>query len=92
MTDKAPQAGCVVQVVTAGSPDGEGSRVARAALGPPSFQYFNVAIAAPDKAVEATMKHLSKAAAKDGEVSVVRGLSSEEIAALSLTAGEVKPA
>lgn len=92
MTDKAPQAGCVVQVVIAGLPSEEGSQIARSVLGPPSFQYFNVAIAAPDKAVEATMKHLAKTATKDGEVSVVRGLSSGEIATLSLKAGEVKPA
>jgi hypothetical protein len=62
-------------------------------VGAPSFEYFNVAIAAPDKAMEATTKHLAKSAeAKAGEMSVVRKLSSGEIAALSLEAGEVKPA
>jgi hypothetical protein len=61
--------------------------------GAPSFKYFNVAIAAPDKAMEATTKYLAKDAdAKAGEMSVVRKLSSGEIAALSLKAGEVKPA
>ena len=58
----------------------------------PSFQYYNVAIAAPANAIEATTKHVAKAAAKDGEKCVVRGLSSAEIAALSLKAGEVRPA
>ena len=59
----------------------------------PSFEYFNVAIAAPDKAMEATTKHLAEGVeAKAGAVSVVRKLSSREIAALSLKAGEVKPA
>ena len=59
----------------------------------PSFEYFNVAIAAPDKAMEATTKHMAKGAeAKAGEMSVVRKLSSGEIAALRLKAGEVKPA
>ena len=59
----------------------------------PTFAYFNVAIAAPDKAMEATTKHLAEGAEpKSGAVSVVRKLSSREIAALSLEAGEVKPA
>jgi hypothetical protein len=59
----------------------------------PSFEYFNVAIAAPDMAIEAATKHWAKGAeAKAGELSVVRKLSSGEIAALSLKAGEVKPA
>ena len=59
----------------------------------PSFEYFNVAIAAPDKAMEAATKYLAKGAdAKAGEMSVVRKLSSGEIAALRLKAGEVKPA
>ena len=61
-------------------------------LGAPSFQYFNVAIAAPNKAIEATTKFLAKGEATDGEKSVVRGLSAREIAALRLEAGEVKPA
>ena len=59
----------------------------------PSFEYFNVAIAAADKAIKATTKHLAEGAeAKAGVMSVVRKLSSGEIAALSLQAGEVKPA
>jgi hypothetical protein len=59
----------------------------------PSFEYFNVAIAAPAKAMEATTKHLAEGAKpKSGEMSVVRELSSVEIAALRLKAGEVKPA
>ena len=62
-------------------------------VGTPSFKYFNVAIAAPDKAMEATTKYLAKGAdANAGEVSVARKLSSGEIAALSLKAGEVRPA
>ena len=61
--------------------------------GAPSFQYFNVAIAVPDKAIEATAKHLANSPeAEISEISVVRKLSSAEIAVLSLEAGEVKPA
>jgi|SoiMethySBSTD1v2_1073268.scaffolds.fasta_scaffold306738_3 hypothetical protein len=63
-------------------------------LGAPSFEYCNVAIASPDKAVEATRKYLGKV--KDGagavDASTVRKLSSAEVAALGLKAGEVKPA
>jgi hypothetical protein len=61
-------------------------------VGVPSFQYFNVAIAAPNKAIEATTKHLAKTETKEGEMSVVRALSAGEIAALNLTTGEVKAA
>ncbi|NJO35754.1 MAG: hypothetical protein HC869_24420 [Rhodospirillales bacterium] len=59
----------------------------------PSFKYFNVAIAASDKAIEATAKFVGKAIATiDDEISVARKLSAGELAALGLAAGEVKPA
>jgi hypothetical protein len=35
---------------------------------------------------------LADGKAKEGEMSIVRGLSSKEVAALNLAAGEVKPA
>ena len=61
---------------------------------PPSFRYFDTAIADPDKAVEAVRKHLAKADDDPSEmgVSTVRTLSSAEIAVLDIKAGEVKPA
>jgi hypothetical protein len=59
-------------------------------LGPPSFKYFNVAVAAAEKAIAATSEHLADP--QDRETSIVRALSSAEIAVLGLTAGEVKPA
>jgi hypothetical protein len=59
-------------------------------LGAPSFKYFNVAIAAAGKAIEATSKHLADA--EDRETSVVRPLSLAEIAALGLKPGDVVPA
>ncbi len=71
-------------------PDAKWSAIA--AVGAPSFHYFNVAIAARNKAVEATAKHLAAGEIKSSEMSVVRGLSSREVAALSLGDGEVKPA
>ena len=59
----------------------------------PSFEYFNVAIAAPDEAIEAATRYLANGtSAKAETMSVVRKLSSGEIAALSLKAGEIKPA
>jgi hypothetical protein len=39
----------------------------------PSFEYFNVAIAAPDQTIEATTKHLAEGAKpRAGAMSVVR--------------------
>jgi hypothetical protein len=64
----------------------------QAVLDAPSFKYFNVAMADPEKATEATAKYLAKADATDGETRAVRKLSSAEIATLGLKAGEVQPA
>ena len=60
--------------------------------GAPSFQYFNVALASASDAIAATAKHLAKSEAKDSEMSVVRGLSSAELASLTLKSGTVRPA
>jgi hypothetical protein len=61
--------------------------------GAPSFEYFNVAIADPNKAVEATAAYLTRAKVDTvGGLSAVRELSSAEVSALLLKAGEVKPA
>jgi hypothetical protein len=96
MTNKTPPAGWVVQVTIPAPPSpprADGTRwIGAVALSAPSFQYYNVAIAAADNAIEATSKHVAKAEAQDGEKCVVRGLSAAEIAALSLKAGEVRPA
>jgi hypothetical protein len=94
MTDKASPAGWVVQLTIPALPseDARSRWVGRLGLGPPSFRYFNVAIAAPFKAIEATKEHLAGSEDKDREMSVVRGLSEPEIAALNLNVGEVKPA
>ena len=98
MTDKASPAGWVVQVTipapTAPSTQ-EGARwKGPQMLGAPSFEYCNVAIASPDKAVEATRKYLAGAKADAGVVNActVRELSPAEVAALGLKAGEVRPA
>ena len=92
MTDKASPAGWVVQL-TIPVPASEDARwVGRPGFGPPAFRYFNVAIAVPFKAIEATREHLAGTEDKDREMSVVRGLSEREIVALSLNAGDVRPA
>jgi len=92
MTDKAPEAGWVVQV-TVPAPPRLSNSIWRGDPGrdAPTFQYFNVAIADAVKAVAATAKHLA-GPDENREMRVVRGLSLGEIAALSLTAGQVKPA
>ena len=70
MTDKASPAGWVVQVTIpapAAPSSQEGGRWnGPQMLGAPSFEYCNVAIASPDKAVEATRKCLGKSRAPSG--------------------------
>jgi hypothetical protein len=91
MTETAPEAGWVVQVtVPAPPPSPDEKWRPNRGGGAPSFKYFNVAIADAKKAVEAAIKHLAETGQTD--MRVVRGLSSGEIAALSLTAGQIKPA
>jgi hypothetical protein len=92
MNKNTPPTGWVVQVITPGQPSQKQSAFNRFAsvLGPPSFRYFNVAIAAAEAAVAATTKYLDDP--QHLETSVVRALSSGEIAALGLAAGDVKPA
>jgi hypothetical protein len=84
MSNDTPPAGWVVQVVIpAQSPEWIGATLP----GVPSFKYFNAAFAVVGKAIEA-----ARQLAAAGEGSVVRGLSSGEIAALGLQPGEVKAA
>lgn len=96
MTEASP-AGWVVQETIVAEPTerapGNPWNHFSALVGAPTFKYFNVAIAAPNKAMEATTSHVAKnREAKAGMMSVVRKLSSGEVAALSLAVGEVKPA
>jgi hypothetical protein len=91
MTEKPSPAGWVVQVTTQGKASLTPTATGRlsAIRGAPSFQYFNVAIAAAAKAIEAVSR---LADAEGKEAHVVRGLSPKELAALGLQAGEIKPA
>jgi hypothetical protein len=74
-----PPAGWVVQIKTPGQ-----------AGAAPAFRYFNVAIADANLAVEAIVKQENPP--KGADVSAVRQLSPQEIAALRLKSGAVKPA
>jgi hypothetical protein len=88
MSDQAPPEGWVVQIVVPARSAARGREWIGATLpDAPSFIYFNAAVAVAAEAIEAA-KHLAAA----GEGSVVRVLSSAEIAALGLQPGEVKPA
>lgn len=75
-------------MITPGQPSS--SNRLSALLGPPSFKYFNVAVATAEAAIAAAIKHLADP--QHPETSVVRTLSSGEIAALGLSAGDVKAA
>jgi len=92
MHNKATAAGWVVQVTIPGQASRTQSTSNRfsAALGAPSFKYFNVAIAAAEAAIKATTKYLADP--EHPETTVVRALSLGEITALGLAAGDVKPA
>jgi hypothetical protein len=92
MSNKELPAGWVVEVTTPGQPSTVPLPSGRlsAILGAPSFNYFNVAIAAAEAAIAATTKHLADP--QHRETNVVRALSSREIDTLGLTAGEVRPA
>jgi hypothetical protein len=92
MKDNAKPAGWVVQVTTPGQPSANPSPSNRfaALIGPPSFRYFNVAVANSEAAIAATTKHLADP--EHPETTVVRALSLGEIAALGLSAGDVKAA
>ena len=92
MKEKAPPAGWVVQVIIPGERSLERSPSAYLStlLGAPTFKYYNVAVATAEAAIAATTKHLADP--QHPETSVVRALSSREIAALGLAAGDVKPA
>jgi hypothetical protein len=98
MTKKSSPAGWVVQVTVPAPPappSEEGKKwIGRAWPSAPHFRYYNVAVASPESATEAATAFHAKAT-DDAEVDgtrAVRELSSAEIASLSLSAGEVRPA
>jgi hypothetical protein len=82
----------VVQVIFPGQPTRSlsGRPPDPTMLGPPTFKYFNVAIASSVKAAAATVKYIGEL--DHSEIGVVRALSSKEVEALRLDAGGVAPA
>jgi hypothetical protein len=94
MRGETTPAGWVVQLTipahtTPPRPDGT-SWIGPVILGAPSFQYFNVAIADAEIAMEATRKH--SGSDSDVIVRVVRALSAAEVASIPLSVGEVRRA
>ncbi len=90
MTEKTSAAGWVVQLSIPGKTT-EGSQWRGAPLADaPTFQFFNVAIGASEKAIEAARKKAG--AAEDAPMRTVRSLSPSEIEFIGLRAGEAKPA
>lgn len=90
MSDKTSPAGWVVQVTIPAQTATRGEHwIGPSVPDAPFFRYFNAAIAAAGKAIEAA-KHLADPESRDAHV--VRALSSGEVAALGLKDGEVKPA
>jgi hypothetical protein len=88
MIEKTSPGGWVVQIVIpAESSTGRVEWIGATLPDAPSFKYFNAAVAVAAKAIEA-----ARQLAAAGEGSVVRALSSSEIAGLGLQPGEVKPA
>jgi hypothetical protein len=94
MSGKTTPAGWVVQLtipapLTPTRADGS-PWIGPAILGAPFLQYFNVAIADAEMAVEATRKH--SGSNSDVIVGVVRALSAAEVASIPLSLGEVRRA
>ena len=96
MTDKTSPAGWVVQVTILApvAPASLERWIGPKMLDAPSFQYYNVAVSNPNKAIEATANYVAKgkADAADVAANTVRELSPAEIAVLGLEAGEARPA
>jgi hypothetical protein len=90
MTEKSSPAGWVVQLSIPGKTT-EGSMWRGPALAEaPTFQFFNVAIASNEKAIEAARK--KSGASNEIVMSTVRALSASEVEFVGLKSGEVKPA
>ncbi len=92
MNQNTSAAGWVVQLTIPGVPKVqiEGAKWRPAETTAPTFQFFNVAIGAPEKAVEAARKKAG--ASEEAALRVVRALSPAELDSIKLRAGETKPA
>jgi hypothetical protein len=90
MTAKSSPAGWVVQLSIPGKSSESSMWRGPALADAPTFQFFNVAIAASDKAVEAARKKAG--ASEEIVMSAVRPLSASEVEFVGLKAGEARPA
>jgi hypothetical protein len=92
MNQNTAAAGWVVQLTIPGvliiRPEGAKWRPAENSA--PTYQFFDVAIASADKAIEAARKLAG--ASDEAVMRVVRALSASEIDAIKLRAGDIKPA
>ena len=89
MKEKTSAAGWVVELTIAGTPV-TASQAHAIAPASPSYQFFNVAIGSPDKAIEAARKKAHATA--DAPMRVIRQLSPAEVHSIKLRAGDAKPA
>lgn len=90
MTEKTSSAGWVVQLTIPGVATEGGQWRGPPLADAPKFRFFNVAISAGEKAIEAARKIAS--ASEEAPMSTVRKLSASEIEFLGLRSGEAKPA
>jgi hypothetical protein len=90
MAEKTTASGWVVQLTIPGTATEGGVWRGPPLADAPTFRFFNVAIPAPEKAVEAARKKAG--ASEEAPMRTVRQLSSSEISSIGLRAGEAKPA
>jgi hypothetical protein len=92
MSEKSSAAGWVVQITIPGVPVVYAPNLPwrPATTTSPTFQFINVAIGPPEKAVEVVRKKFG--ASEQMEVRTVRRLSAEELASIPLPSGEAQPA
>lgn len=90
MTEKTSAAGWVVQLTIPGKATASSQWRGAPLADAPTFQFFNVAIGASEKAIEAARKVAG--ASEEAAMTTVRRLSPNEIEFVGLRAGEARPA
>lgn len=88
MTEKYSAAGWVVQLSIPGKAVQGDQWRGPALTDAPTFQFYNVAVAASDMAIEAARKKAG--AAEDAPMTAVRRLSPSEVAHVGLKTGEAR--
>ena len=90
MANRASAAGWVVQITIPGEAKSVEGAPWASSVGSSSFHFYNVALPAPEDALEAAT-HVAKAP-RNASARIVRSLSAGEIAAIRLPDGQAKPA